>query len=175
MTLALTGFMGTGKSTTGKRVARILRLPFLDTDDEVARRHGPIQTIFQTEGEPAFRLYEAAVIEELTADPKPCVLAVGGGAVLEARNRARLRGAGLVVHLAASPGTILRRVAHRSHRPLLGARPDIAVIAQLLEARAFAYADCDLSVPVDRKPPSAVAEIIARWYTDIQARGNVRS
>jgi shikimate kinase len=172
MTLALTGFMGAGKSTTGKRVARILRLPFVDTDVEIARRHGPIKTIFQSEGEDAFRRYEAAVIDELTAGGDSCVMAVGGGAVLEARNRAQLRRAGLVVHLAASPATILRRVAHRSHRPLLGARPDIAVIRRLLDTRAAAYADCDLSVRVDGRPPSELAEIIARWYTDRQAMNN---
>lgn len=168
MTLVLTGFMGAGKTTTGKRVARILQLPFVDTDVEIARRHGPIKTIFQTEGEEAFRRYEAAVIDDLTADGAPCVLAVGGGAVLEARVRAQLRRCGLVVHLAASPATIFRRVAHRRHRPLLGVRPDIAVIRRLLETRTAAYADCDLSVRVDGRPQSEVANIIARWYSDMQ-------
>src|SRR5579864_4278223 len=99
MNVALTGFMGAGKTTTGKRLSRLLGMDFIDTDAEIARRHGPIKEIFAMQGEQAFRRFEAAVIEEVVK-AGPLVLAVGGGAVLDADNRKRLRNSGFIVHLA---------------------------------------------------------------------------
>jgi shikimate kinase len=57
-------------------------------------------------------------------------------------------------------------VAHRQHRPLLGIQPDLDTIGALLAQRAQAYADCDLSIRVDRRSPAQAATIIARWYRD---------
>jgi shikimate kinase len=165
MNVALTGFMGAGKTTTGKRLARLLRLPFVDTDAELERRYGAIGDIFAQLGEAEFRRREAALIAEL-AEAGPCVLAVGGGAVLDVRNRGHLRRHGVIVHLAVSPHAAWRRVAHRRHRPLLGERPDLALVTALLEERALAYADCDLTVRVDHRTPLGAARTIARWYED---------
>ena len=163
MNVALTGFMGAGKSTAGRRLARLLQLPFSDTDAEIERVHGKIADIFAREGEGRFRTYESEAIARLSADG-PRVIAVGGGAVVSAANRAALRQAGCIVNLALKPETAFRRVAHRSHRPLLGDAPTIETIRAIMRERADAYADNDLSIAVDAKTPSAVAHIIARWY-----------
>jgi shikimate kinase len=161
--VALTGFMGAGKTTAGKRLARLLGLPFADTDAEVESACGKIAEIFEREGEPAFRRYESEAIARLCGGV-PCVIAVGGGAVLNADNRAVLRKNGCIVNLALKPETVYRRVAHRSHRPLLGPAPTIETIRAIMREREAAYADNDLSIAVDSKTPSAVAHIIARWY-----------
>ena len=163
MNVALTGFMGAGKTTAGKRLARLLGIPFADSDSEIEREHGPIAQIFAREGEPCFRRYESEAIDRLT-EKGPLVLAVGGGAVLDPANRQRLRRNGCIVNLALKPETAYRRVAHRTHRPLLGPAPSLESIRSIMQARAAAYADNDLSVAVDTKTPSAVAHIIARWY-----------
>ncbi len=163
MNIALTGFMGAGKTTTGKRLARLLHMDFLDTDAEIERRHGPITEIFASRGEPAFRRLEAVVIAEL-ANAGPYVLAVGGGAVLDANNRSQLRRNGFIVNLAISPVAAWQRVSRRRHRPLLGDHPDLPTVTALLNARAVTYADCDLAVRVDHRTPAATAHIIARWY-----------
>ncbi|MDQ6766943.1 MAG: shikimate kinase [Candidatus Eremiobacteraeota bacterium] len=169
MNVALTGFMGAGKTTTGKRLARLLGLRFVDTDAEIERRHGPIRDIFTSRGESEFRRLEAAMIAELSQSG-PQVMAVGGGAVLDLANRKRLRHGGVIVHLAVSPQSAWRRVAHRRHRPLLGEQPDLARVTALLAARAPAYADCDLAVSVDHRTPLGTARIIARWYEDERKR-----
>lgn len=165
MNVALTGFMGAGKTVTGRQLARLLALRFVDTDEEIVRRHGPVAAIFASEGEPAFRIYETQVIEEV-ARAGPCVIAVGGGAVQSDGNRRRLRAGGFIVHLGVSAFTAFRRVQRRQHRPLLGPKPDIDHVRTLLAARAAAYADCDLTIHVDHKSPLVTAKIIARWYAD---------
>lgn len=168
MNLALTGFMGAGKTTTGRRLARLLQMPFVDTDNEIERRHGRISEIFASQGEVAFRRLEAAVIAEF-ARAGPHVIAVGGGAVLDPDNRKRLRRGGAIVHLAISAESAWRRVVRRRHRPLLGEQPDLAKVTALLEARAKAYADCDLTIRVDHRTPLSAARVIARWYADQRA------
>ena len=163
MNVALTGFMGAGKSTAGRRLARLLAIPFIDTDAEIEKEHGPIAAIFERQGESEFRRYEREAIERISRSG-PVVLAVGGGAVLDAGNRRMLRRDGCIVNLTLKPETAYRRVAHRTHRPLLGATPTLETIREIMQSRAAAYADNDLSVAVDTKTPSAVAHIIARWY-----------
>lgn len=162
MNVAITGFMGAGKSTAGKRLARLLHVPFVDTDTEIERAHGRIAEIFEREGEMQFRCYESEVIDQLSG-PGPRVIAVGGGAVVDAANRRALRRYGVIVNLALKPETAYRRVSHRSHRPLLGAAPSVETIRSIMCERAEAYADNDLSIAVDSKTPLAIAHIIARW------------
>ncbi len=164
MNLALTGFMGAGKTTTGRRIATILRLPFADTDAEVEREHGSIAHIFSIEGEAAFRRYEVSTLKKLLDTRRePCVLAIGGGAVLTHENRILLRRNSLIAHLEISAETALARVSRRS-RPLLTKTPDIAAIRELMEERACAYADHDFSLSVEGKSVAAVAHVIARWF-----------
>ena len=155
--------MGAGKTTAGKRLARLLHLPFSDTDSEIERAHGKIADIFEREGEALFRQYEAEAIARVSEDG-PRIIAVGGGAVVNAANRLALRRNGCIVNLAIKPETAYRRVAHRSHRPMLGPVPTVETIRSIMQERAEAYADNDLSIAVDSKTPSAVAHIIARWY-----------
>ena len=155
--------MGAGKTTAGKRLARLLHLPFSDTDSEIERAHGKIADIFEREGEALFRQYEAEAIARVSEDG-PRIIAVGGGAVVNAANRLALRRNGCIVNLALKPETAYRRVAHRSHRPMLGPVPTVETIRSIMQERAEAYADNDLSIAVDSKTPSAVAHIIARWY-----------
>ena len=82
--VALVGFMGAGKSAVGRELGVALGVPFVDTDDLVVAQAGPIDTLFSERGEAAFRTIEAAVVTAAVADAlvRPCVLALGGGAVL---------------------------------------------------------------------------------------------
>jgi len=155
--------MGAGKTTAGRRLARLLRIPFVDSDVEIERTYGPIAEIFERDGEAAFRARESETIARLCAGG-PLVLAVGGGAILDPANRQVMRRNGCIVNLALKPETVHARVAHRTHRPLLGPVPTLETIRSLMAERAAAYADNDLSISVDSRSPSAVAHIIARWY-----------
>lgn len=163
MNLALIGFMGAGKSTVGRRLARMIDMEFADSDAEVVRRHGPIPEIFAQQGEARFRRFEREALELLCARDS-CVIAVGGGAVLDPANRALLRRRCLLVHLAISPEVAHARVIRRTHRPLLGETPTLERVRGLLAERAQAYADNDLSMPVGDATAGKVAGAIAQWY-----------
>jgi shikimate kinase len=135
----LVGMMGAGKTTVGRLLAQALGYEFLDADAELERRAGVrIATMFEVEGESGFRERESQLLDELTRRAG-VVLATGGGAVLRAENRARLRERGLVIFLDASAGEIARRTQHDIHRPLLQATDRLARITALLEERLPLY------------------------------------
>jgi shikimate kinase len=138
--LVLIGFMGTGKSTVGRRCARRLGYTFTDSDKVIEEKAGcTIPELFTAEGEAAFRERERAVIAELAATPG-LVIATGGGAILNPENVANLRATGLVILLTATPDALLRRVGHRRNRPLLASASDPrARIVELLTAREPLY------------------------------------
>src|SRR5437867_10183399 len=103
--IVLTGFMGTGKSEVGRRLARRLGRAFVDTDAMVEARAGkPVAAVFTDEGEPAFRRLERDAVADAAASGE-AVVAVGGGAVLDPVNVATLRAAGVVICLTARPET----------------------------------------------------------------------
>jgi shikimate kinase/3-dehydroquinate synthase len=107
--------MGAGKSTIGREVAERTARPFVDTDAEIERLHGPIPELFER-GEPEFRRLEEQVVAEALAGP-PSVIALGGGAVLSEKTRERLEALAFVVQVEIDPDTAWARV-HRSDRPL---------------------------------------------------------
>lgn len=159
----LIGMMGAGKSTTGHLLASRLGWPYLDSDDEIERQTGrTVPEIWKADGEAAFRAEEARVLAQATTSDGPAVVAVAGGAVLDLDNRARIRGAGLVVWLRAEVGVLAARVGSGAGRPLLDGGP-AAALERLSAVRAPIYADlADLVFDVDRlSPPQVVDQIVA--------------
>lgn len=117
--LVLVGPMGAGKSSIGRSLADHFGLRLADVDHEIESRAGAsINRIFESEGEAGFREREREALAELLSGDG-LVLATGGGAVLDAGNRALLRQRGFVVHLHASVEQQLQRLAHDRTRPLL--------------------------------------------------------
>ena len=113
--LALIGFMGAGKSTIGREVAERTARPFVDTDAEIERLHGPIPELFER-GEPEFRRLEEQIVAEALAGP-PSVIALGGGAVLSEKTRERLRAHAYTVLVDVDVDEAWERVKG-SNRPL---------------------------------------------------------
>lgn len=148
----LVGMMGAGKSTAGRLLARRLKRPFHDTDQEVERRCGvTIPVIFEIEGEAGFRVREAMVIDELTG-LVDVVLATGGGAVLAAENRRHLAARGTVVYLHAPPAALYERVRHDRNRPLLATADPRARLYELYAQRDPLYREiADLVVETGRQ------------------------
>ena len=137
--IVLVGFMGSGKSAIGRRVARRLRFQFVDTDQIIVERAGAsISEIFAKHGEEHFRDLETAALESV-AHFQHCVLATGGGAVVKERNHAILKSLGFVVWLTASEGVIFNRVSRNNKRPLLQTGDPRGTISEMLAARRPLY------------------------------------
>ena len=141
--MVLVGLMGSGKTTVGKKVAKLLGWRFLDADVELERRTGrSVAGWFEAEGEPGFRGAEAdlleSVLNEAGADD-PLVLGAGGGLVVTERNRNRLKAADVsVVYLHAEAGFLASRVQRKAHRPLLSGDPE-QVLGDMYAARDHLY------------------------------------
>lgn len=107
--------MGVGKTTIGRKLAKALKLPFLDTDNLIADDHGPIPAIFEKMGEPAFRSFEEEALEK--AIRQNAVVATGGGAVISELTRQRLKSV-TVVYLSTDGKHIASRLKN-GNRPLI--------------------------------------------------------
>lgn len=162
--LVLVGFMGTGKSAVGRRVAALAAAPFLEMDAELERRAGKsIARIFAEDGEPAFRDLESQLAEEW-GRKQGAVISCGGGVVLREANLRALGANGLLVCLTARPDVILARTAHSKKRPLLAGEDPERKIRDLLAARLPLYAAIPVQIDTsDLAPEELAGQVLARW------------
>ena len=174
--LVLAGFMGTGKSTVGPILARMLDRTFVDTDRVIEQdAHLTVSEVFARHGEAAFRALECDVCTQV-AESAGLVVAVGGGALLDQRNRAALEATGVLVMLTCRTESLVQRLresGERGERPLLGG--DIGeTVSRLLEERAPVYTSVALQVDTTNRTPENVAEAVLALYSDaVQARHRV--
>ncbi|MBN1793509.1 MAG: shikimate kinase [Candidatus Omnitrophica bacterium] len=144
--IVLAGFMGTGKTCVGKKLAGRLGIEFVDLDDVIEAREGRLITqIFAEKGEAYFRGVEKALVREFS-EKTPFVIATGGGAVVDQENLRLLKKSGVVILLEADIETILERTHGQTHRPLLMVADPKGRIKELLEARAPFYKKADYAI-----------------------------
>ncbi len=170
--LVLVGFMGTGKSSVGRAVARRLQRPRFDTDEMIAAQFGlPVAEIFARFGELRFRDAETAMLEDFP-DREPTVIVTGGGIVLRPANVERLRQLGAVVHLFANEETIFARVSRRATRPLLQTDNPRATLSALLQERQPLYpAIADFEIDTSKLNQEEIADaLISYWETGALSR-----
>lgn len=150
--IVLVGLMGVGKSTVGRRLARRLGLPFVDSDEEIERAaiHS-IPEIFDRFGEASFRDGERRVLRRLI-DGGPKVVATGGGAFMDSETRALILRRCLAVWLDADIEVLAKRVARRGHRPLLAGKDAGSFLRELAAVRNPVYAEAHLRILSDAGP-----------------------
>ena len=137
--LILIGFMGTGKTTIGKKVAKSLGFRFVDTDLLITRRAGKsIPKIFAESGEETFRKIETEILKECGAKSNQ-VISTGGGIVTRPENLEILKSSGYVIWLKAATDTIFDRVSRNRNRPLLQTENPRQTIDDLLKSRTALY------------------------------------
>ncbi len=157
----LVGFMGSGKSTVGRMLAARLGWPFVDLDEEIERCSGlPISKIFEREGEARFRdLEHQALLGQLqqARGGRARVLALGGGAFAEGRNRDSMGGDGVVIWLECSVETLWRRASAGSNRPLARQRDEFE---RLYRERLPRYQSADFTVSTETGGPASTLEQI---------------
>lgn len=159
--LFLVGPMGSGKTAVGRELARMLELPFHDSDAEIEHRTGvDIPYIFEKEGEAGFRQRERDVIVDL-ASRLGIVLATGGGVVLDERNRECLKANGIVVYLRTTIDEQIKRTRRSTGRPLLNTEDPRTVLEKLMAVRGPLYESvADLEVETTgRRVRTVAAEI----------------
>jgi len=161
MNIVLTGFMGTGKSEVGKRLAKALGYKFIDTDELIEKEAKlRITEIFERKGEPFFRDLETITIKRVASMDK-AVIAAGGGAVLRKENMDVLEKTGVVVCLRAAPEKIIERLKGDETRPLLKVKDPLAKIKEILDSRQKYYERCSISVDTSvLSPEEIVREIL---------------
>jgi shikimate kinase len=158
---------GSGKTTVGTAVAERLGVAFRDTDHDIELRAGkPIAEIFLDDGEEAFRAMEHAAVEAALAESTG-VLALGGGAVMDADTR-RLLGKATVVHLDVRLADAAKRVGLARDRPVLAINPR-ATLAKLLQERAPLYAEvADARVVTDGLDVGAVCDAVLAALRELE-------
>ena len=172
-TLVLVGLMGAGKTSVGRRIAHRLGLGFVDADAEIEAAAGcTIAEIFARHGETAFRDGERRVIQRLLDEPAH-VLATGGGAFMDPATRACIRARGISLWLRAELDVLVRRVARRTHRPLLNQGDPKEILTRLMAIRYPVYAEADIVVDSLDAPTENTVDRCMTAISEHLAHGDV--
>lgn len=151
--IILIGFMGCGKSSVGKRLAKVMNLPFVDMDAMIVEKSGmEITTIFETHGEAYFRKLETETLLELADSTEQMVISAGGGMPVQSQNQPILKEMGTVILLEASLDTLVERLQYDNTRPILKGGNLREKIESLQKERKAAYEQVgDVKIVTDGK------------------------
>lgn len=160
--IILIGLMGAGKTTIGKKLAHHLSIPFIDSDQEIEKTAGcTISDIFEQYGEAEFRRVEHEVIRRLIKQPS-IVLATGGGAFMHTKTRTLLKEKATTIWLHCNVDTLLERISHHTHRPLLNSGDKREILTNLIQTRYPIYAEADFTIPChDNKIETTLTQILS--------------
>lgn len=162
--IVLIGFMGTGKTSVGLKLAQKLGMQFIDTDDVIEAENGmKISEIFAKNGEEYFRDLETDLVRRIC---KLCdlVIATGGGVVKRTENIDNLRSNGLLIWLDASPEVILNRTSGSNHRPLLQVPDPLDQICKMLKERERFYSQADYRIDTSNLTVDEVVDKIIEIF-----------
>ena len=160
----LVGFMGSGKTEVGPRLADRLGLEFVDLDAEIERAEGmTIREIFEKSGEPYFRALERKHLQAVACRP-PVVVALGGGAYIDSENRALAERTGVTVWLKVSFDNVVHRVKMDGARPLFAS---LEQSRRLYDSRVPIYELARIHIPTDDRTPDAIVDDIVRRLEEL--------
>ncbi|MFH1157368.1 MAG: shikimate kinase [Pseudomonadota bacterium] len=155
--IVLVGLMGSGKSRTGREVASLLKVPFVDADREIElAANCTVAEIFERFGEKEFRKLEKQVMGRLLSGGA-IVLASGGGAFIQPEIRGIIKQRAISIWLKADLDTLIERTSRNNRRPLLQGVDPAKRLRELMDARYPVYAEADITVVTDRQTPQDAA------------------
>lgn len=163
--IILVGYMGCGKTTVGRSIAKFSERKFADTDDMIVEQQGrSINDIFETDGENAFRAMETALLEKMIRKKSDMlVISTGGGMPVREENRPLLKRLGTVVYMRVTPDTVYERIKGDTTRPLLQCDNPLERIKEMIAGRTPAYeAVADFILDVDNMTQVEVAQKIIK-------------
>ncbi|WP_233201829.1 shikimate kinase [Cryobacterium sp. Y11] len=155
------GPMAAGKTRIGRRVARDLNLPFIDTDKRIVESYGPISEIFAREGEEYFRIIEREAVDGALGEP--AVISLGGGAVLHAETQADLESV-TVIYLSVTRAAVEARLGGNKRPLLAGGITDWERIYNLRRPTYEALATIRLDT--SNRPITGIADEIVNWVQE---------
>jgi len=163
--VVLVGMMGAGKTTIGRKLAKLLDVDFVDLDSYIERKVClPVADIFELLGEPYFREQEEIAIKHLISS-ETRVIALGGGAFASDINRQLINSSAISVWLDADIDTLVERVSRTDRRPLLRGKDKRETLQALLEKRHSAYAQAHLRINTSGMILADIASLIADKIT----------
>ncbi|UCE18950.1 MAG: shikimate kinase [Gemmatimonadota bacterium] len=166
MNIVLVGFMGTGKTVVGRRLAERLNMIFVDLDSLIEEKLKlSVNEIFERFGERFFREVERGIVSQIS-NRRGLVVATGGGVVLDSRNVATLKKLGCMIHLFARPDVILERTRDTHHRPLLETGDRKIRIEHLLNERRPFYTQAHCEIDTSDLDVEDVAGKIIRYLQE---------
>ncbi len=159
--IVLIGFMGSGKTTIGIRLAYKLKYLFIDTDKKIEEEMGiSINEIFRIYGEQYFRNLEKTFIKKLSNSNKQ-VIATGGGIIKNKQNIEELKSKGIIIYLNASPEHIYNNIKDDDSRPLLQVENKMETIQSILNERKFLYEEfADIIIDISYNQVDEITQII---------------
>jgi len=157
--------MGSGKTSIGKKLSKIMKFSFIDTDFLIEERTGvDIPTIFEHEGEKGFRDRESKVLEDLSNN-KNTVIGTGGGIIISKKNREIITNLGFVVYLTANVKELVYRTEHDKNRPLISEENAENEILRLLDERKEYYEKCsNMTISTDNYDTVKISKVIINNY-----------
>ena len=165
----ITGFSGSGKSTSGKELAQLLERDFVDMDSEIEKlQNESIPSIFTNHGEPFFRSIETGLLDSISRKTDQ-IVSTGGGVPTIPENVRIMRCTGKIVCLIASVETLSQRISHhlatdgeKADRPMIVSDNQTERIRDLLEIRRESYEQADVLVDTENKSPRMIANEISK-------------
>ena len=171
----LLGFMGTGKTSVGKRLARRLNFKFIDSDCEIEHQQSMgIKEIFSQFGEEKFRQLEREFIE--SGHPTSnCVVSCGGGLVCRDNMPELVKSKGVAVVLFSRPEEIFERTSKNNRRPLLNVENPLERIRELLDERTPFYLRSGVSIATDKDINNTVEHVLRIYCRKIKTKNKEQS
>ena len=173
--IVLIGFMGTGKTSTGRILSNRLGYAFIDLDQKIeADSHMTISNMFRQQGEEYFRNRETEAVKTVSMQ-KNTVISTGGGTVKRPENMAMLRENGIIISLTANPETILHRTERRGKRPVLDGKDHgdrLQAVIDLMKSRHDLYSQADFTIDTSEYSPMQVVNEIHHF---LKRRGYIRA
>ena len=160
MNILLIGFMGSGKSTIGRKLAKLLEYSFVDTDSVIEDDQGcSVTEIFKYGGEECFRKMETRLLQKLK-NVENSIIATGGGIVLREQNQRLLQGIGKRVYLNVPQEELQQRLRNDRNRPLLKEKDPGTVVQKMMKERVLLYEQAEYIVDTGQRSPQKIASEI---------------
>ncbi len=168
--IVLVGFMGSGKTSVGKRLSMMLKREFIDMDDFIEKREQmTVNEIFAKKGEPYFRSLEKELCKRFSTGGGK-IIATGGGVIKDAENVANLKEGGTIFYLKSTPEKIADNLKNDNTRPLLNVDDKVSKIRELMAERASFYENCyDVVIDVSKQEIEETVRELMTYISDLSS------